>query len=185
MIPPFFGCHLLNRPLPDSGCSAFSGYGGSEPVTNGEYSGAGRAGADKEDEEPTGAPIGPPATASGGRPGELGAPAGRALERCTWIRVRSTSCGYVANEATIFEKAEHPRIAVGVNGCPSRAASQYASRGIEHRARCAPLEAVSDAGRWGYQAPQRNSPAHDLLFSYSPNWTATCDTPNKLGRRPL
>jgi hypothetical protein len=41
------------------------------------------------------------------------------------MRVRNTSCGYVASEATILEKAEHARIAVGVSCRPSRPAVSF------------------------------------------------------------
>lgn len=34
-------------------------------------------------------------------------------ERRIWSRVRRTSCGYVASEATILEKALHMRIVPG------------------------------------------------------------------------
>lgn len=43
---------------------------------------------------------------------------------CTWSRVRRTSWGYVTQEATIFEEAEHARIVRELRGLPSSDAGE-------------------------------------------------------------
>jgi hypothetical protein len=76
----------------------------------------------------------------------------------------------VATDAIILEKAEQTRMVDADKD--ALFSMSWAER-------------VSAVSYMSKQETRKTLPAHVFAFSYNGNWTATCTTPNRDGRRPL